>query len=359
MRLALFLSIFSSYVILYDVFVLASDGGTSGGDSPRSWTSNMSEEARLLDLQRQTEELLQQPRMHYGANIVVGEPFRRHHSFDQGHFGSGGSAYGGSAYGGSANSGGSVYGGSVNSGGSTHSFHIYPDSNTNANLDRGWYNHYDAPGGHGQQQSPASSTYSLNSQTSSLLSLPDLLSETTRRLQEAQLDTSDWLTPRAERQLADLIPPMTDQIPPANTLTIPTLSRVAPSLRAAVTSNENNLRHGQQRTFNLQQPPTNRISRRTPHQKQEREQSQQQRIGQPSSSRTTMECPICKTHFDDHQAMISEHLPGHYHWDLMSGLIKLNKEYKDRDKSTSTSRRRRRYTTRSSSAQPETTDDDE
>lgn len=293
--------------------------GSSAYDSDHfshksSWSSSsgMSEEARLLELQRETNELLSSP------------PSRskRFPSLDQG-------------------------AASDHSGGSSSSMR--------------------------ERRAAAPTSIKLDE---SYLSLPELLHETNRRLQESQIDTSDWMTPRAERQLEDMfagsIIPSTSVSPrsskrspvaqarlsgmsssaeptwplppnilsnlnvneaphPSSSITAPgrrprfpkgvmstfrnshsphyssSASSMSPKSRGSSRSRQNMCMHCS-RTFESADLLQDHIANG-------------HRYADDVTNLQPLSCPVCGIAFDTRYALVETHLPGHYTWDRKAKKI--------------------------------------
>ena len=296
--------------------------GSSAYDSDHfshksSWSSSsgMSEEARLMELQRETNELLSSP---------PPPRSKRFPSLDQGVA-------------------------SDHSGGSSSSMR--------------------------ERRAAAPTSIQLDD---SYLSLPELLHETNRRLQESQIDTSDWMTPRAERQLEDMfagsiisstsISPRSSkrspvaqarlsgmlssaeptwplppnilsnlnvnevQLPQASSSTTPlgrrprfpkgvmssfrnshsphyssSASSMSPKSRASSRSRQNICLHCS-RTFESADLLQNHIANGHRH------------IDDVTDLQP-LSCPVCGIAFDTRYALVENHLPGHYTWDRKAKKI--------------------------------------
>lgn len=267
-----------SAILFVSVYVCASDPKDSDTYSQSSQSSRLSEEARLIGLQRVTDEL-------YATSPTRHTPPQRHHSFDQ--------------------------------------------------------NYMTDP------QPPLRLG-------DSFASLPDLLEETTRRLQDENIDSSDWLTPRAERQLHELFPNMVSHFSrDTSNLSVESpqrspRGRVSPSVSSErsyqtpyshaeqVTSRTNTPMQQQQQ----QQPSTSRSSsssqRHIPRRRRHicphcllsfdrRDYLNRHVLDHEldEREREVIECPICRAVYMGRTTLTSTHIPTHYYWDPSHQEIRL------------------------------------
>lgn len=254
--------------------VYGSDHKDSDTYSQSSQSSRLSEEARLIGLQRVTDELYSTP-----ISARSTPPPQRHHSFDQTH-----------------------------------------DMDPPPRLHLG----------------------------DSFASLPDMLENTGSRSRDELFDNSDWLTPRAERQLQDLFPNVVSYFSSesSNAGERPRqTSQGSPRAQTPNVSSESSLSFqtplsSMSRSNTPQQPSYTRFSSST-----QRHASRRRRHVCPhcllsfdrrdhldrhtgdhetdERERQVIQCPVCRSAFMGRTALINLHIPTHYQWDKAHQEIRL------------------------------------